>query len=175
MTMKRFIKVRDYTDADYGTCRSLWGEMALHHADIYEDPSIAGDDPGRGFDEYMNRPDRCGTWVAEADGQVVGLAGLLDTMGEEGVGEIEPVVTASKLRSQGIGSKLIEHVVNEAKVRGFRFLTIRPALRNEKAFTLYVRLGFNHVGSVELFQDLKPEAERKWKPGIKIHGESLSY
>lgn len=169
------ILVRDYGDADYDACRALWGELAQHHAEIYEDPSIAGDDPGRGFDKYMSRADRCGTWVAESDGKIVGFAGLLDTVGEEGVAEIEPVVTASTSRSQGIGTRLIQHVINEAKIRGSRFLTIRPELRNEKAFALYVRLGFNKAGSIELFQELSLKSDRKWKPGIVVHGEKLSY
>jgi len=169
------VLVRDYRDADYNVCRVLWEELTRHHADIYVDPSIAGDDPGRGFDEYLGRGDRCGTWVAEYDGKLVGLAGLLNTVGEEGVGEIEPVVTAPASRSQGIGSKLIKHAINEAKIRGFRFITIRPVLRNKEAFDLYVRLGFNHAGSIELFQDLSPTSNREWKSGIVIHGQELSY
>lgn len=169
------ITVREYCDSDYDACRALYGEMTKHHADIYGDAAIAGDDPGRGFDEYINRGDRCGSWVADADGQVIGFAGLLDTVGEEGTAEIEPVVTSSTSRGEGIGTRLIEHVINEAKIRGFRFLTIRPVLRNEKAFALYVRLGFNKIGAIELFQDLSPTSDRKWKSGIIIHDKKLSY
>jgi GNAT superfamily N-acetyltransferase len=169
------ILIRKYGDSDYAACRSLYGELAQHHAEIYEDPSIAGYDPGRGFDKYLARLDRCGTWIAESGGKIVGLAGLLTNVGEEGVGEIEPVVIVSTSRSRGIGTRLVEYVISEAKKRGFRFLTIRPELRNEKAFALYVRLGFNMVGHVELFQDLSPTSERKWKPGILIHGKELKY
>lgn len=169
------ITVRDYSTSDYGACRSLWGELAQHHADIYEDPTIAGDDPGRGFDEYLARADRCCTWIAESGGRILGFAGLLNTVGEEGAAEIEPVVISSTSRDAGIGTRLIQHAINEAKIKGFLFLTIRPVLRNEKAFALYVRLGFNHVGSVELFQELSPESHRSWKSGIIIHGKKLKY
>jgi N-acetylglutamate synthase-like GNAT family acetyltransferase len=167
--------VREYRDSDYAACRALYGEMTRYHAEIYEDPSIAGDDPGRGFDVYMNRADRCGLWVAEADGQVVGLARLLDTVGEEGVAEIEPVVVSIDYRREGVGSTLIKRVREEAVNKGFRFLSIRPELRNEKAFDLYVRLGFNKVGAIELFQDLSTTSDRKWKSGIIIHNRELSY
>jgi GNAT superfamily N-acetyltransferase len=169
------IKIREYQQIDYNACRSLQAELAQYHADIYEDQSISGDDPGRGFDEYLTRTDRCGTWVAELCGEIVGFAGLIDTVGEEGTAEIEPVVISAKARGVGIGTKLIAYVINEAKKREFRFLTIRPVLRNEKAFALYVELGFDHVGSIELFQELRPESQRKWKPGIVIHGKELQY
>jgi len=106
------------------------------------------------------------SWVAENEGKIVGFAGLLDTLGEESSGEIEPVVTRETLRGEGIGTRLIELVVNKAREKGFRFLTIKPEIRNERAFSLYVRLGFDHVGSIELFQDLFPKPERKWKSGF---------
>jgi len=96
-------------------------------------------------------------------------------VGEEGVAEIEPVVISSTSRGAGIGTKLIQHAINEAKIRGFQFLSVRPELQNEKAFALYVSLGFDHVGSVELFQELLPESHRSWKSGIIIHGKKLKY
>jgi len=169
------IKIREYHQSDYDACRCLQGELAIHHAKIYEDPSISGDDPGRGFDEYLTRIDRCCTWVVESGGKIIGFAGLLATVGEEGTAEIEPVVISSKSRGEEIGTKLIEYIVKEAKTRGFRFLTLRPVLRNEKAFGLYVELGFDIIGSVELFQDLSPESQRRWKSGIIIHGKKLRY
>ncbi len=169
------VTVRDYRDTDYEACRSLYGELAQHHADIYDDPTIAGDDPGRGFDEYIKRADRCGTWVAESEKKIIGFAGLLDTVGEEGVAEIEPVVVSASSRSGGIGTRLVKHVIVEAKKKKFRFLSIRQALRNEKAFDLYVRLGFNKAGAIELFQDLSPAPTREWKSGIEIHGHKLDY
>jgi GNAT superfamily N-acetyltransferase len=169
------INIRVYTDADYEDGRSLWGELARHHADIYGDNSIAGDDPGRGFDEYLKRSDRCGSWVAEENGKIVGFTGLLDVVGEEGVAEVEPVITAILSRGKGIGSKLIEYVTGEATVKGFRFLTIKPVLRNENAFDLYVNLGFDKVGEIELFKELFPDSDREWKSGIKIHNRDLSY
>jgi ribosomal protein S18 acetylase RimI-like enzyme len=169
------IVVREYRDSDYKVCRSLWGELTLHHADIYEDPAIAGNDPGRGFDEFLGRKDRCGFWVAVSGEKIVGFAGLLDIVGEEGVAEIEPVVVSVKSRRKGIGTQLIRYISREAGKKGFRFLTIRPELRNEEAFALYVRLGFNLVGSIELFRDLSPVSERTWKPGIEILGHKLKY
>ena len=168
------IAVREYRDSDYAACRSLWEEMAEYHADMYEDTSIVRDETGNGFDEYMGRVERCGTWVAEREGQIEGIVGLLSSR-EMLEGEIEPVIVTSSSRSKGIGTVLLNHVVEEAKKRDIRFLRIRPVARNERAIALYVRLGFDLLGYVDLFKDLKPEAQREWKPGIEIHGHVLKY
>ena len=168
------IVVREYQTSDYTASRALWGQLAEYHADIYEDPTIAGDDPGRGFDEYLQREDCIGIWIAESDHKIVGFAGLLDVVGEEGVAEIEPVVVDNSQRGEGTGSKLIQRISEIAKKKNFHFLCIRPELRNEKAFSLYVNLGFNHVGSLQLFKELV-SSDRKWKSGIRIHDTELFY
>jgi len=119
------ITIRDYQDSDYDICRSLWGELAQHHAKIYEDRSIAGDDPGRGFEPYMNNPQRYSTWVAEVDDKVVACAGLI-VYGEEA--EVEPVIVSSSYRNKGIGTELTRHAVEEAMRFGVRFLSVRPVV-----------------------------------------------
>lgn len=169
------IEIREYRDADYESCRSLYGELAQYAAEMYGDAKIAGEDAGRGFDEYIKRKDRLGSWIAVSDHKIVGFTGLIDVVGEEGLVEIEPVVVTASLRGKGIGSRLVEYAVEEAKRREIRFLSIKPEVRNERAFSLYVRLGFDKVGSIELFQDLSPDSAREWKSGIEIHGRSLRY
>jgi ribosomal protein S18 acetylase RimI-like enzyme len=169
------VAVREYRESDYAAVRSLYGELAQHHAEIYGDSSIAGNDPSRGMDGYLKRSNRIGAWVAENNGLVVGFVGLLETISEEGVAEIEPLVVKTDSRGEGIGSKLVKYVKNEAIKKGFKFITIKPELRNEEAFKLYVKLGFNLIGGVELFQDLMPERGRKWKSGVEILGQKLGY
>ena len=174
------IAIRDYETKDYDICRSLWVELTQHHRDIYEDPSIGGDDPGRGFDRYLENPQRHGTWVAELEGKVIAFAGLLSHShteeGEKGIqGEVEPVVVSQPYRDKGIGTRLVEYVVEQARAKGVRFLYIRPVARNERAVSLYVRLGFNTLGGLELLQDLSSSYDRKWKPGIKILNNELRY
>jgi GNAT superfamily N-acetyltransferase len=174
------ITIRDYEKRDYDVCRALWVELTQHHRNIYEDPSIGGDDPGSGFDRYLESPQRRGTWVAEVEGEVVALAGLLvhshpEEHETEMMVEVEPVVVSLPYRDKGIGTRLIEHVVEQARETGTRFLSIRPVARNQRALSLYVRLGFNALGGVELLQDLSSSYDRKWKPGIKILDNELRY
>ena len=47
--------------------------------------------------------------------------------------------------------------------------------RNKDAISFFVKLGFNLMGQIELFQELSPSLERTWKPGIAIHGKELRY
>lgn len=169
------VTIREYRSTDFQACCLLQGELAAYHAEIYDDPAIAEGDPAQAFEEYLSRPDRCVTWLAETEGNIVGFAGLIDVVGEQDTAEIEPVVIASIARGEGIGTRLIKYVVEEATKKGFRFLTIRPVLRNEEAFHLYVKLGFDHVGSIQLFQELDPKSQSTWKSGISVHGEELKY
>ena len=85
--------IREYRQRDYPTCRALWVELTERHRHIYGDPAIGGDDPGRGFDEYLANADRRATWVAEVDGNVVGMAGLV-ARGDEAA--VEPLVSRSR-------------------------------------------------------------------------------
>ena len=71
------VETRQYKASDLGRCRSLWAEMTQWHREIYEDPSIGGDDPGLEFDGHLDQvgPER--VWVAVLDGDVVGLTSLI--------------------------------------------------------------------------------------------------
>jgi N-acetylglutamate synthase-like GNAT family acetyltransferase len=170
------VAIRDYHEVDFSVCCSLWEELAQHHRKIYEDPSIGGDDLGRGFELYLNNAQRRATWVAEAEGRVVACAGLIMDMhgnGEEA--EIEPVIVSVNYRRKGIGAKLIRHAKEEARKSGVRSLSIRPVLRNEEAIRFFIREGFNLVGYIDLFQDISGSSYKKWKSGIVIHGNQLRY
>ncbi len=164
--------IREYRDMDYGVCRSLWVELTERHRLIYGDPSIGGDDPGAGLDEYLANPVRQATWVAEVDGTVVGMAGLI--VRSEGA-EIEPVVVSAGYRSRAVGRALVRQAVEHAVNTGIRFLSVRPVARNVEAISFFVDCGFDILGHVDLFQDLLPQEGRDWKPGIRLHGRNLRY
>jgi N-acetylglutamate synthase-like GNAT family acetyltransferase len=166
------VTVRKYRDDDYNACVALSRELAQHHADIYQVPSIVIRDQGKWLDGLIHKDGYAGMWLAEVDGKAVGFCGLF-AYGEEG--EIEPVVVTASLRNKGIGARLIHHAVTEAKKRKVRYLSILPVARNREAIALFVRLGFNMVGHIDLFQDLAPKSDRKWESGLVIHGNKLKY
>jgi GNAT superfamily N-acetyltransferase len=166
------IIVRDYAERDYDACRSLWAELTEYHRSIYGDPSIGGDDPGAGFDDYLAEPQRTGSWVAESRGQVVGLTGLFDR-GRSG--EVEPDLVAEAARGQGIGRMLIGRAVEEARARGYEYLAIRPVARNVAAIQRFHAAGFRALGGhVDLTMDLAPR-RHEWLPGASLHGLDFDY
>lgn len=164
--------VRDYAEGDYGACRSLWAELTEYHRGIYGDPSIGGDDPGAGFDDYLATAQRTGSWVAESDGRVVGLTGLLDRGTS---GEVEPVVVAEAARDRGIGRMLISRVIEEARARGHEYLAIRPVARNVAAVRRFHAAGFRTLGGhIDLTMDLA-ERRHEWLSGASLHGRDFDY
>lgn len=164
--------VRDYASGDYDACRSLWAELTEYHRSIYGDPSIGGDDPGAGFDDYLAEPRRVGSWVAESHGRVIGLTGLFDRGTS---GEVEPVVVAEAARSRGIGRMLIGRVVGEARARRYEYLAIRPVARNVAAVRRFHAAGFRALGGhVDLTMDLA-ERRHEWLPGATLHGLDFDY
>jgi GNAT superfamily N-acetyltransferase len=166
------VTVRDYAEADYRACRSLWAELTEYHRRIYADPSIGGDDPGAAFDDYLAASQRMGSWVAESHGSVVGLTGLLD----RGMSaEVEPVVVAEADRDQGIGRLLIGRVVEEARVRGYEYLAIRPVARNVAAIRRFHAAGFRTLGGhIDLTMDLAAR-RHDWLPGAGLHDLDFGY
>lgn len=82
--------------------------------------------------------------VAEdADGTVVGYAGLLVVLDE---GYITNVAVKPELRRQGIASQLLEVFINFAKGNHLAFLTLEVRLSNTAAIVLYGRHGFRSTG-----------------------------
>jgi GNAT superfamily N-acetyltransferase len=117
------------------------------------------------FDEHLQRVGPEHVWVAELDGGVVGLTGLIPGEGEA---ELEPLVVADGHRGRGIGRQLAAAVVEASRARGDRMLNVRPVARNTEAVRAFHALGFDVLGHVQLFMDLAPEAGRQWLPGERL-------
>jgi GNAT superfamily N-acetyltransferase len=163
------MEIRPYRPADRNACRGLWRELTQHHRDIYEDQTIGGADPGAHFDAYLKRPRFVGAWVAEEAGTVIGLTGLL---GEGDETEIEPVVVSAAHRARGVGRGLIERMLEEARARGARSVSIRPVARNALAIRRFHAAGFRTLGHIEMLQELDP-SDREWRPGPELHGHEF--
>src|SRR4051794_13593953 len=142
--------IRGYRPSDHQDCRRLWGELVRHRGGLYGD-AVPDGDPGAGFEEYLTQLNLSGLWVADSPDGVIGLIGL---MLDGRNGEIDPVVVDPDERGHGIGPALLRHVVEEARRRGLRRLTISPSVRDHAALHSLHTAGFGTVATVTLAYDL---------------------
>jgi GNAT superfamily N-acetyltransferase len=87
-------------------------------------------------------------FVAREGGRVVAMASLLYTISTAEGGKaalFEDLVVRPDYRKQGIGAKLLEYVIAQARAEGLVRITLLSDMQNERAQVLYRKLGF--VGS----------------------------
>ena len=87
-------------------------------------------------------------FVARDGAKVVAMASLLYTVSTAEGGKaalFEDLVVRPDFRKQGIGAKLLEYVIAQARSEGLLRLTLLTDMQNERAQVLYRKLGF--VGS----------------------------
>ena len=166
------MSVRNYQSSDLEACRALWAEMVQRHRDIYDDPSIGGDNPGLEFDAHLARVGPEKIWVAISGAKVVGLVSLIE---EEQQAEVEPIVVSSRYRGRGLGRELLNHAVEQAKAAGVLCLSVKPVARNEEAIAFFHEAGFKALGHIQLFMWLGPSSPGQWKPGPELLGKHFDY
>jgi ribosomal protein S18 acetylase RimI-like enzyme len=86
-----------------------------------------------------------GIFRIELDGTRIGMVQLFERPNAIEVGEIQ---IAPSYQGRGIGSQLLRDTVREAQTHGKK-VTLTTGLKNHRAFSLYQRLGFDHVGQTE--------------------------
>jgi GNAT superfamily N-acetyltransferase len=164
------MKIRPYAPDDLEECRTLWEELTQHHREIYDDPSIGGDNPGRYFDKHLADVGADHIWVAEFSGNVVGMTGLIIKDKEA---EIEPLIVSPEYRSRGIGRALVTRAVQEAQTLGVSSVSVKPVARNVHALSFFHKCGFRIVGYIDLFMDLSIKG--KWKEGLSLFDHDFKY
>ncbi len=100
-------------------------------------------------------------YVAQEAGQIVGCCGIRNLAGE---GEITNVAVAPGARRQGIGRKMMEHLLQEASVHKIEACTLEVRISNIPAIRLYESLGFRGEGVRPRFYE-KPQEDAliMWK------------
>jgi N-acetylglutamate synthase-like GNAT family acetyltransferase len=162
------VTVRGYRPSDLDACRALWRELTDWHRRLYDDETIGGEDPGVHFDAHLAEAGAERIWIAEADGRVVGFAGLV-VRGRKA--EVEPVSVAASYRGRGVGRALVRTVVDEARAAGLGQVLVRPTGRNAEAIRFFHTLGFDVISRVELVFDLTDDA--RWRDGEHIAGRKF--
>lgn len=94
--------------------------------------------------EVMKYLQRGELWLAEINGKIVGEMVLLQTSKE--VVEIMNIATDVKMRSKGIGTKLLRRARQRAKVLGAKRLEVGTGNSSFRQLQFYQRFGFRIFG-----------------------------
>lgn len=81
-------------------------------------------------------------FAAEDDG-IIGYMGANFIMDE---GYITNIAVTEKRRREGIGTLLLEKMIEEAEKRNLSFLSLEVRVSNQKAISLYEKKGFEKLG-----------------------------
>jgi ribosomal-protein-alanine N-acetyltransferase len=82
-------------------------------------------------------------YVAEEDGQLLGGCGVLMIVGE---GNITNVVVAPEMRNKGVGTGLLQYMMEEGQKEGLTAYTLEVRVSNAQAIHVYEKLGFVSEG-----------------------------
>lgn len=92
-------------------------------------------------------------WTLRVEGKIAGCCALRQLDAQHG--EIKSMRTATEFRKQGIGSRLLEHVIQEAGIRGYRRLSLETGAMEffEPARRLYRKFGFEACGPFSTYKN----------------------
>ena len=96
----------------------------------------------------MRESSEYGVFVAElTGGQIVGWIGtfIYRSMEAEARAEVSGLVVDARMRSQGIGQRLLERAEDWAREKGCRIIGLRSNVVRERAHAFYERQGYQHT------------------------------
>ena len=103
-------------------------------------------------------------YMAFLDGEAVGCCALV--MMDDGVYEIAKMAVKEDLRGKGVGRKVLEHTIAQARALGARKLYLETNSRLKNAIHLYEAVGFKHIAPVpspyvraDVFMELELETK----------------
>lgn len=88
-------------------------------------------------------------FLAFADGEASGIAGAFLDMEDRARALLVSMWTSPEHRQTGVGRRLVEAVIDWARVRGARTMRLTVVSGNEGAIRFYERLGFVKTGRTE--------------------------
>jgi ribosomal-protein-alanine N-acetyltransferase len=99
--------------------------------------------------------------VAEVDGQVVGYGGIWLIIDE---GHVTNIAVDEEYRGKGIGSKILEGLIQICRDRNMTAMTLEVRKSNVVAQSLYRKYGFKEYGIRKgYYQDNNEDAIIMWK------------
>lgn len=108
-------------------------------------------------------------WLAERDGEVVGLLTYLAD------GDVVELVTINAFVGGGVGAALLAELIAHCRAAGVRTIRLTTTNDNTRALRFYQRAGFRltalHVGAVDEARKRKPEIPELGFDDIPVRDE----
>lgn len=132
------LTLRSFQPQDHSAVRQLYTDGLLGG-------KIAANDTGFDIDDiqlaYFANPNSH-FWIAEADGQIVGMIGVQQL--EPGIGEIRRLRVHTGFRRRGIGSAMLQKALEFCRDRGMLKVTLDTYIEREPALKLFEKFNFRH-------------------------------
>ena len=147
MTSRSRFVVRLGTAAELPDAESVWRESVAARDGRPPSPEVI--DSVR----TILRDDATQLFVAERDGRILGIACTTPARGEDGaaipgVTHIQMIFVRPENWGQGIGGRLLDVVIEDARRRRMHAAQLWVLENNEPATRLYANRGFSHSGRV---------------------------
>jgi len=155
------LTIRPARDSDLPAVTDIFNEAILTTTAVFYTEPRTLDEQTRWFSAHGPRHP---VLVAELDGAVVGWAALTawsDRQAYDGTAETTFYVK-SEHRGRGIGRRLKQAIVDEARRIGFHTLIARVAEESSASLYLNESAGFRHVGTLK-------EVGRKFGKLLDVH------
>ena len=104
--------------------------------------------------EELNNPNS-EYFVAKLENNILGFAGIWKSVDDV---HITDIVVKKTNRKSGIGSKLLEKLIQTAKKENFKAITLEVNEHNQPAINLYLKYGFKNVGFRKKYYNNKDNA-----------------
>lgn len=104
--------------------------------------------------EELNNPNS-EYFVAKLENNILGFAGIWKAVDDV---HITDIVVKKSNRQTGIGSKLLEKLIQTAKSQNFNSITLEVNEHNQPAVNLYLKYGFKNVGFRKKYYNNKDNA-----------------
>jgi GNAT superfamily N-acetyltransferase len=139
--------IRLATIDDLGRCIDLLGLLFGQEREFNPDPTTQR----KGLEMILNNPRAGSIFVYERYSVIQGMAILLFTISTalgKRVAILEDMIVAPDARARGVGSKLLEHVLDFAVRDGLGRITLLTDHDNGAAHILYGKSGFDKSNMV---------------------------
>lgn len=143
--------IRSAVHSDFLALKSLGAELQEYERKIYPNRAKASDIVDQ-YSVILQREFAKGEYfifVAEVDGKLVGYTSGCPNDPEEDIIDtsisfhIDDLVVTSSLRGQGIGKKLLDHIADYAKEKGYTSIELNVLAANTEAQQFYRGQGFD--------------------------------